>query len=395
MRKIVFLCSALLLTLTACVDRDWRFEKGEIDTGIGIAPDGIELPIGVIEHRSLGEIFKNVKELSTDHEGFYQVVSSAQHTFHVDGHLLENIVSSSWAASNNILGWQLNTAVFSDLTKALENSSMNLDVVPPTLILSISNSTPVALNGTIYVTVINRAGEASAQFRVDGLHIAASGTTDLCLIAPEGTVPVDKIYTAVTVPELANIMDEIPDRIELSVGATVPSGSSSAIDPSRSYPIEVGYDLKFPLSFGPDMALSLDFNDRGAIEVLHEIADWGVNIADFDLFVEINTSLGLAVAAPTVEFLDWEGRPVEGVAATFIGELGGASPSSTAPTASRMRISIEFADGDMDVLSSVESIHIRIPLTGTASVAGERNRFRPADFFSGRAWVSLPEGVIL
>lgn len=80
--RILPLCLAAAVLVSSCVNQDYVID--DVDTGIHLAPNGINLPLATIENKTLADLFGEHSYLIETEDGYYAVRYENSYSFSVD-----------------------------------------------------------------------------------------------------------------------------------------------------------------------------------------------------------------------------------------------------------------------------------------------------------------------
>lgn len=224
------------------------------------------------------------------------------------------------------------TFAIRDIPDFLLEPGNNLDIVNPQIQLTVKNSSPVAFdisgrlmamdaNGDIHEVWIGR------KYGTQPISVSGSGTSNIC-ISRTGAGAMAGSVQQVTVPELATLIETIPQTITLdNVTVTAHDGSYTFVL-GTDYSFSIDYTAVVPLAFGPELKFIYSTKDLGwDNDDLHKYS-FHEAIASVDITNSIPLDL-----TPEVEALDSNGNVISDVTATVSGTAAAGDQSAPVTTA--------------------------------------------------------------
>lgn len=239
----------------------------------------------------------------------------------------------------------------------LNDDDAIIDLKDPRMFLTVSNPTPVDINLTAELVSVKDNQE------LDGsrVHIGSETETDQQIIIPANTenyricihrlsddvgIDADRI---VTVPELNNIIEKIPDVIKIEPEAkavqnyyTIPLGSS--------YQVTGDYQFEAPLQF----------NERTEIIYSEEMSGWASDMKQVDaneavITVKLTNTIPLNMVL-SADVIDESGNVLSGVTVSTDGEILSGTPDS--PQVSDLQIIVK--PDAVGILHRMDGIRYRV-----------------------------------
>lgn len=407
------LLAAAGTVLPSCVDRDYVID--DVNLQVSLAPGGIEIPLAVIEKHPLSEFVKDREDDNIVlHDGYYAIEAKDDEQFSVSG---EKIVAAVLAAG--LLGsggapalpqeppledhifhaGSMNPIGFAEMIQGFEELTSASDMAPPVIELAITNPTEVTL--LLYMTLMPHDGQGvqltSTEIEIARIAPAVGGipVTSYFLIAEQGVLPPDDghDYEIINPEKFEQLLTTIPHTIHNDFRLGVAYGNAPDVDIEREYEFVFDTAVLFPLRFGEGMNLAIELTEERLNATFAQLAEAGVKAQEVDMHIEFETTLELKVDGIEAELSDSDGNPVPGLTLTTVGGLEGPSPSAEGTTTSTVSFDLAVPDGgDFAAFSTIDRLTLYLPLEDTAA-PGERIGFSPDDYFRGRVWLSIPEGV--
>lgn len=208
--------------------------------------------------------------------------------------------------------------VLNDVPEFLQDKGVVLDVYNPMINVSVINEAPVPVEVNAVLRAIKKEWGTAAKevpvppFIVNPGTIDSFGkpvgvATEIQLSKLGGTGEGD-----IKVDRINELIEEIPDEIQLVIGASVEkyNAVSYTIPVNEDYKVETGYDVDVPLAFGPD--LKIVYNDT--------INGWNNDIKDYEvsqvnLHSDVYNSIPLNIVLLS-DAIDIDGNVLDGIIAT-------------------------------------------------------------------------------
>lgn len=283
------------------------------------------------------------------------------------------------------------------ITDELKDSEVVADLLPPALILSVTNPVGIMIEGML--KLIPDGDEAGAT-TIDNVVIQPAGqegevTTDLFIVDESDDRATPAGYTRVTA-DMKDLFLEIPDQLEIEFEIGTDINTVQTIPLEDQFVFAVSYSIDMPVGFGDRMSLNLDIEEDGLKEdVFADLAGKKVKAAEISVSVELEVSFPLKIADVEAQLLDVDGQTIPGLNTYITGVIEGPAPAAEGtPRKSTLTIGLEVPDGgDFTALSSIDILKLTLPITPTGTEPGDKNYIRPTDYISGRAWINLPQGI--
>lgn len=255
-----------------------------------------------------------------------------------------------------------------NLPDFLDDEDVSISLNDPRLFVKVTNPTPVAINLTAQLTPVKDGTVLTDKtVQIGSETVAASqilipaNVTDyqICIHrtdSEEGIVA-DRI---VSVPDLNNLIEQIPDEIRMEPVEAKAVQEFAEIDLGGDYYVETSYRLETPLQF----------NEGTEVIYSDQLDGWGGDMDDYD-FKEAVVSLKSTNGIPlemvmTVDAIDADGNVLSGVTATVEGNIAAGTPEQK--TESELKITLKSSD--TEALHRLDGLKYRVSAKTTAAVAG-------------------------
>lgn len=201
----------------------------------------------------------------------------------------------------------------------LFDTSNNLDVVNPQIVLTVKNTSPVDFTVSGCLTAYDDKNVAhkvyvGQPYGTDAITVRGNGESVICLSRTGsgysgGATAVEQVK----VPNLASLIESVPKRIVLGDIDVKASTKEYTFDLGQDYYFNVDYRAIVPLAFGKDLRFTYSTQDTG----------WGEDLDKYS-FKEVVVSLEIENTAPldmvpAVLALDKEGKVIDDVTAEVTG----------------------------------------------------------------------------
>jgi hypothetical protein len=374
--KIAFV--SLVLLWAGCENKKYNINTRDIDLGVQLAPNGVELFLGYFETKTLEEMLSGIEELYTDAEGNYYMKYEATEQIHWDG------------------GVEIGDIPPIDLSPITDfvGEGIELNLTPPTIALEVENPLTDPLSAQMILTTKKKDGTVIMSLTADvTLLPSTDGVTPrktyLFIANEDVPFPGDgKTYTRVVPAGYDQILKTLPTTIEVEFETNLPT---------TPFDFELGYDVELPLVLKRGMVMPVETTETGLNSTFADLADYGVKAAQIGAAVEIDTSFPIRIGgtgdkAPVIEFLDKDGGEIEGLKTTISGVVTGPGDNETGVKTSRLSIVISVPDGgDFAALRQIDQLHLRLYVDASRA----ESHFNVSQTIGGRIYISLPEGVSL
>ncbi len=257
-----------------------------------------------------------------------------------------------------------------DVPDVLQDEDTNLDWTNPQLYLTVSNPTELTIN----FTQIKFTSDLDHE---DGTTTKKELTVGTGLANTDGTIMVGpdtegdgytfclsqtgapiKVDDDVKITGMADLLRQIPDRIEVTDIEASAVQYSCWIDLARTYELDVHYEMVAPLSFGNDLTIAYKDTLDGWTHDLRKVKRADELKATFDVVNKVPLELTLSAMA-----LDEQGNEIDeqDIKCTVVPEQRTiAQGSIDIPTVSEAEVTITAKDGD---ISRLDGIIVRLTST--------------------------------
>lgn len=183
----------------------------------------------------------------------------------------------------------------------LTEDGVVIDLANPTILLGISSDLPVRgfVSGKLTAT---KGGRETSVVTIPEMTVSENAASRICICRDRSLLSGAASYTEVVeVPNLSDLLNPIPDRIDFKGNARADKDNSYDFELGRRYTVQPSYRIEAPLAFGPK-----------AVIVYSDVFDgWNKDITDYDVtdgtYVELTANVENRVPA----FLHVEATPLD------------------------------------------------------------------------------------
>lgn len=264
---------------------------------------------------------------------------------------------------------------FNDLPDFLKDDATRLDITNPVIVLKANNP----LNTSVAIDAVLTPKKNNAVIEGHEVKIGAGyGKTAVTLNPGENVIALSRVETNsvegitsnVVVSDINNVMEIIPDNIDVSLKPAVTNDNYYDVELGRDYQLTANYDVDVPLSF--EQGLNIVYSDsiKDLNKDLKDVDKVTLKKANIVLAVDNTIPLNLQLKPENIQIKDVYGRELTGIEKTieedkqYITE----SKDGTTPATSEVVLSLTTAD-DPGFLSKIDKICFKIT-AATGSTTG-------------------------
>lgn len=276
-----------------------------------------------------------------------------------------------------------NNILITEVPRFLKGDNFVLDFYNPTILLDITNSTPLAFElGAQLVSQVAQAEKVVVNpFGSDDATLSVQANSDHTsyLISRRAMVTNSSVVNIV-VPQLCDLIRTIPDYIGFNnIKVISDTDDYVTVTSDQTLKTEMGYEMNVPLSFGEDMKLDLQYN----LDNLGLVFD--AHLKNTVVKLDFTNSIPLTFTLTAIA-LDKEGNIVEGMHLTADNQV--IAGTHLSPVSSTIKINIANASKKFEMNS------LRLGLSAEASpehigIALNKNQGIQIDNVS----FALPDGI--
>lgn len=283
------------------------------------------------------------------------------------------------------------TIDFGDLSEALGDENLELNLIAPQIELSVNNPIGIPMVGDVRLQPYDLQGVALEPVTVRNVRIeAADGEqprmTRLYITdateAPDG-------YTLCRVENLAELMRMVPSRIEINFDLdTDQSEEHHIVVSAEDYQLDIDYQVRIPLAFRDNATIEYVMTEDVA-ESFSEIDKYEVTVEDVLIRIATQSTLPLSLSL-SADLLTADGQPVEEVQAVVTGQIEGCDMSSSSvPRESQLALSLKLEEGKLTHLQQVGQIRLRFQ----GVTEGSNAALAPGQYLSAKMTLLLQKGI--
>lgn len=261
---------------------------------------------------------------------------------------------------------------FNDLPDFLKDSETRLDITNPVILLHAENplNTPVEVDALLTpqkdnanmegreVTVGTGYGKAAVTLNPGENIIALSRTEN---------ISIEGVTSNVIVPDMNNLVETIPDDIEVKLKPVVRNEEYYTAELGIDYNMEASYEVDVPLSF--EQNLNIVYNDsvQDLNKDLNDLDKVTLKNAQIILSVDNAIPLKLQLKAENVQIKDIYGNELTAVKKTIEEDKQYITASADGENPATSEVVLSLTSEDTHFLTKIEKICFKI-----VAAAGEK-----------------------
>lgn len=264
---------------------------------------------------------------------------------------------------------------FNDLPDFLKDDATRLDITNPVIVLKANNP----LNTSVAIDAVLTPKKNNAVIEGHEVKIGAGyGKAAVTLNPGENVIALSRVETNsvegitsnVVVSDMNNVMEIIPDNIDVSLKPAVTNDNYYDVELGRNYQLTASYDVDVPLSF--EQGLNIVYSDsiKDLNKDLKDVDKVTLKKANIVLTVDNTIPLNLQLKPENIQIKDVYGRELTGIEKTIEEDKQYVTESKdgTTPATSEVVLSLTTAD-DPGFLSKIDKICFKIT-AATGSTTG-------------------------
>lgn len=264
---------------------------------------------------------------------------------------------------------------FNDLPDFLKDDATRLDITNPVIVLKANNP----LNTSVAIDAVLTPKKNNAVIEGHEVKIGVGyGKTAVTLNPGENVIALSRVETNsvegitsnVVVSDMNNVMEIIPDNIDVSLKPAVTNDNYYDVELGRDYQLTASYDVDVPLSF--EQGLNIVYSDsiKDLNKDLKDVDKVTLKKANIVLTVDNTIPLNLQLKPENIQIKDVYGRELTGIEKTIEEDKQYVTESKdgTTPATSEVVLSLTTAD-DPGFLSKIDKICFKIT-AATGSTTG-------------------------
>ncbi len=264
---------------------------------------------------------------------------------------------------------------FNDLPDFLKDDATRLDITNPVIVLKANNP----LNTSVAIDAVLTPKKNNAVIEGHEVKIGAGyGKTAVTLNPGENVIALSRVETNsvegitsnVVVSDMNNVMEIIPDNIDVSLKPAVTNDNYYDVELGRDYQLTASYDVDVPLSFEQGLNIMYSDSIKDLNKDLKDVDKVTLKKANIVLTVDNTIPLNLQLKPENIQIKDVYGRELTGIEKTIEEDKQYVTESKdgTTPATSEVVLSLTTAD-DPGFLSKIDKICFKIT-AATGSTTG-------------------------
>lgn len=261
---------------------------------------------------------------------------------------------------------------FNDLPDFLQDEATRLDITNPVIVLKATNplETPVEVDAVL-TPKKNNATIEGHEVKVG----AGYGKTAVTLNPGENVIALSRIETNsvagmtsnVVVSDMNNVLEIIPDDIDVSLKPAVTNPNYYGVELGQDYQLTASYDVDVPLSFEKGLNIVYSDSIKDLNKDLNDLDKLSLTNAKIVLSVDNAIPLTLQLKAENVQIKDIYGHELTAVKKTIEEDKQFVTASADGETPATSELVLSLTSEDAQFLTKVEKICFKI-----VAVAGEK-----------------------
>lgn len=264
---------------------------------------------------------------------------------------------------------------FNDLPDFLKDDATRLDITNPVIVLKANNP----LNTSVAIDAVLTPKKNNAVIEGHEVKIGAGyGKAAVTLNPGENVIALSRVETNsvegitsnVVVSDMNNVMEIIPDNIDVSLKPAVTNDNYYDVELGRNYQLTASYDVDVPLSFEQGLNIMYSDSIKDLNKDLKDVDKVTLKKANIVLTVDNTIPLNLQLKPENIQIKDVYGRELTGIEKTIEEDKQYVTESKdgTTPATSEVVLSLTTAD-DPGFLSKIDKICFKIT-AATGSTTG-------------------------
>ena len=261
---------------------------------------------------------------------------------------------------------------FNDLPDFLQDEATRLDITNPVIVLKATNP----LETPVEVDAVLTPKKNNATIEGHEVQIGAGyGKTAVTLNPGENVIALSRIETSsvagmtsnVVVSDMNNVLEIIPDDIDVSLEPAVTNDNYYNVNLGQEYKLEASYEVDVPLSF--EQNLNIVYNDsvQDLNKDLNDLDKVTLKNAQIILSVDNAIPLKLQLKAENVQIKDIYGNELTAVKKTIEEDKQYVTASADGETPATSELVLSLTSEDTQFLTKIEKICFKI-----VAAAGEK-----------------------
>ncbi|WP_300725373.1 hypothetical protein [uncultured Bacteroides sp.] len=311
-------------------------------------------------YKSYGQVYVVVKDLDKTFTIDALIKSEIQHS--------DMVLLEAQAVVDPDIDIQVDPMDVTDIPDFLDDDEVTVNLEDPRMFLNVTNPTPVDINLTGTITPIkdgkeltDKAVTVGSDTEGPGQIIIPANTENYVVCIHRKTDPTGiTANSVVTVPDLNNVIETIPDRIKMEPVDASAVQKFFDITLDRTYTVNTDYHFES----------LLQFNEGTKVVYSDDLDGWAGDMADYDVkeaIVTLNANNTIPMNMNmVVDVVDASGNLMTDVTATVEGDIALGTPES--PTDSQLKITLKSSREG--ALRNMDGIRYRVVASATEASAG-------------------------
>ena len=237
-----------------------------------------------------------------------------------------------------------------DLPDFLTDDEVVVDLYNPQIIFTANSQLPIS--GTIAATLTAKMNDGTTlkTINIPQFNVLNNQVNKICIARRNENIPTGLTQEAIIVPELSDIIKDVPDMIELTIDANADKNNEYTINLGTQYALtDIAYDICAPLSFGDQAVIA--YNDT--------IDGWAADLEDVKLSDNAKVDVSLDVTNNVPATLDLEVTPIDVNGNDLSNLLSVTTPKNIGKGANK-GLKISITQKNKDALNKLNGLHIKV-----------------------------------
>lgn len=256
-----------------------------------------------------------------------------------------------------------------DLPDFLKDEETRLDITNPVIMLIANNplETPVEIDAILSPQKDN-AVIADKSVTIGGGDIVLAPGENVIALSRTGESSIEGVTSNVKVEDMNNLLETIPDDIEVDLKPVVRNEDYYTAELGRAYEMPSSYEVDVPLSFG--QGLNIVYNDsvQDLNKDLNDLDKVGLKNVKVILSVDNAIPLKLQLKAENVQIKDVYGNELSAVKKTIEEDKQYVAESTDGEKPATSELVLNLTSDDTAFLSKIDRICFKITaVTGSTT----------------------------
>ena len=253
-----------------------------------------------------------------------------------------------------------------DLPDFLTDDDVVVDLYNPQIIFTATSRLPMP--GTINVTLEAKMNDGTVikTIEVDGIKVLQEGDNKVCLSRLEQDIPSGCTDYKV-VPNLSEIIEKVPDVIEVRIAAKADASQDYTLEFGRNYSLTgIEYSILAPLAFGDKARVIYNDYVDGWAEDMPDDMDF-----EKDAYIEVTANMDSNVPmnlTMKVKAVDVDKNEIENVVCQVDKDIAGSADGNIVTTPIRILIK---RNNNVGSLTDVDGIHFTLEAASNDTLKGK------------------------